>query len=168
MCICIIKPTLLIRCQSPSCFSDRCPSSFWFRSHHSICDHSQRAQFDPGIWTFNTALKFGQWIWSQIESRRLKGEGEENCQCSCPYIWGGRGWDLEEDHHPPLHPPNEGKLCPSVWTDTNIPQRFPRVRDWLDMHLFQVYQCDCAISPHSLHWLNHLINVLICAPLFRK
>ena len=33
--------------------------------------------------------------------------------------------DLEEDNQPPLHSPDEGKLCPSIWTDTNFPKCFP-------------------------------------------
>ena len=44
-----LPPTQLTRYRSPSCFSDKCPSSFWSHSRHSISGHSQRVQFDPEI-----------------------------------------------------------------------------------------------------------------------
>ena len=41
--------TQLTRCQSPSCFSDKFPSSSLSRSRRSISAHSQKEQFGPEI-----------------------------------------------------------------------------------------------------------------------
>ena len=61
--------------------------------------------------------------------------------------------DLEEDNQPPLHSPDEGKLCPSLWTDTDFPKRIPWVRDWLKssvpMWLYLLYSFTALTSPSS-------------------
>ena len=45
----VFAPTQLTRCQSSSCFSDKCPSSSLSRSRRSISAHSQKEQFGPEI-----------------------------------------------------------------------------------------------------------------------
>ena len=42
-------PTQRSQCQSPSCFSDRYPSSSGSQFHRSICVHSQRELLDPEV-----------------------------------------------------------------------------------------------------------------------
>ena len=44
-----VKPTQRSQCQSPSCFSDRYPSSSGSQFHRSICVHSQIELLDPEV-----------------------------------------------------------------------------------------------------------------------